>query len=313
VLILGEVRTCLLHNSAALPKAVVRELLGLKPGRRVLATDRPISRSVSPDLMVGVDCQLATEPLTKARGIGTVASHAVVTGGLVLQSSARARLERAVGNYRRDWSHYAARGGVVEVISRADVAQFALGHRSGGAAGAALDLGSVSEHLLGVVQMRPQLDHETSIRARPTRLRWTATVGEDLEPTVRLHVDSEVLRTVELTLPAAQLPLAERFCEDLALHDWLVTALAGVIDQADRDTLVGEDPIKPLTSAVERLVHLWMPGAHVVPEMRSLWAALEVRPGFSLQWNAQVARVRDQIALRTLDALEHTRRRDANW
>jgi hypothetical protein len=303
MLILGEVRTCLLNNSDPLPRAAVVELLGFKPGRRVLVTSRPISRSVSPDLIVGVDCRLATEPLTKARGIGTVTSHAVVTGGLVLQASARTNLVRSATSYRRAWSHYVSRHGIIEVISKADTAQLALGHRIGAAAGTALDLGAISEHLLGVVQMRPQLNYQAVIRSRPTRMRWSATVGDQDELAVKLHVDSDVLRTVEVTVPVGQLSFAEQFCEDLALHDWLITALDNVIEQTDRDTAVGVDPIRTFTSVAERLVHLWMPGAHINPVMRPLWETLERRPGFSLQWNTQVARIRDKIALRTLEAL----------
>jgi hypothetical protein len=305
MLIVGEVRTCLLRNSTRLNRRSVEELLGFKPGQRVLVTDRPVNRSVSPNLMIGVDCRLATDPVTKARGIGTVAVSAVATGGLVLQASARTRLERARDNNRRTWSHYAGRRGVVEVISKAEVAQLARGHRTAvGDDPFVLDLGSISERLIDLVQRRPQLDYQTVIRSRPTRMRWTATVCESDEPSVGLHVDSEVLRTVELAVPAELLRFAERFCEDLALHDWLITALGGAIDQADQDVEGGADPIKSLAAAVESLVHLWMPGAHVDPAMRVLWDALEMRPGFSLQWNAQVARIHDLISLRTLDALE---------
>lgn len=313
MLILGEVRTCLLNNSNPLSRAAVVELLRLKPGRQVLVTSRPINRSVSPDRFVGVDCRLATEPLTKAWGTGTVASHAVVTDGRVLQASARTHLVRSTTSHRRAWSHYMGRHGVIEVTSKADTAQLALGHRIGAVAGTELDLGAISEHLLGVVQMRSQLNYQAIIRSRPTRMRWSATASDQDELAVKLHVDSDVLRTVEVTVPVSQLSFAERFCEDLALHDWLITALGDVIEQTDRDTAVGADPIKIFTPVAEQLVHLWMPGAHVNPVLRSLWETLERRPGFSIQWNAQVARIRDKIALRTLEALEHVRQREANW
>jgi hypothetical protein len=313
MLIIGEIRTSLLRNSNRLNRPAVAELLGFKPGKRVLASDRPVNRSVSADVMVGVDCRLATLPPARARGIGTVASHAVVTGGLVLQSSARARLERAAVSHRLAWSHYAGRHGVVEVISKAEMVQVARGHRTAEPDGATLDLGAISEHLMVLVQQRSQLDYQTVVRARPTRVRWSAIECDQARPSVWLHVDSDVLRTVELTVPADLLGMAERFCEDIALHDWLITTLGGVIDQVDQEMATGADPIKTLAPAVERLVHLWMPGAHVDLPMRCLWDALEERPGFSLQWNAQVARIRDLIALRTLEALEHTRHRDITW
>ncbi|GLY70469.1 SCO2521 family protein [Amycolatopsis taiwanensis] len=312
MVILGEIRTCLLHNSRPLPKAVVGELLALKPGKRVRVTDRPVNLSVSPELAVGVDCRLASEPSAKARGIGTVLSHAMVTGGVVLQASARAWLARATSDTRQGWSHYARRVGTVEVIGKAGTEQLALGHRAGNAGGV-LDLGAISEYLLDVVQMRPQLDHTTAIRARPTCVRWTAMSAEDgqTEPMVRLHVEDEVSRTIELVVTADQLGLAQRFCEDVALHDWLLTTLGSTIEQAAR---VDDARTDMLAAAVERLVHLWMPGAHVHPVMQTLWDKLERQPGFSRQWGAQVAQIRDLVALRTLKALEQARRREtADW
>lgn len=312
MVILGEIRTCLLHNSRPLPKTVVSELLALKPGKRVRVTDRPVNLSVSPELAVGVDCRLASEPAAKARGIGTVVSHAMVTGGVVLQASVRAALARATSGIRQGWSHYARKVGTVEVIGKANTEQLALGHRTGSAAGE-LDLGAIGEYLLDVVQMRPQLDHTTAIRARPTRVRWTARCAEDgqAEPVVRLRLEDEVSRTIELVVAADQLGLAQRFCEDVALHDWLLTMLGSTIDQAAR----GDDArTDMLSAAVERVVHLWMPGAHVNPAMQALWDKLERQPGFSRQWGAQVAQIRDLVALRTLKALEQARRREtADW
>jgi hypothetical protein len=205
------------------------------------------------------------------------------------------------------------RHGVIEVTGKANDAQLARGHRIGTATGTELDLGAISEHLLGVVQIRPQLNYQAIIRSRPTRMRWSATVSEQNELAVKLHVDSEVLRTVEVAMPAGQLSFVEQFCEDLALHDWLITLLGDVIEQTDRATAVGVDPITIFGPVAERLVHLWMPGAHVDPVVKPLWETLEERPGFSLQWNAQVATVRDKIALHTLEALKHVRQRDANW
>ncbi|HEU5469555.1 MAG TPA: SCO2521 family protein [Actinophytocola sp.] len=314
MLIVGEIRTGLLHNSGRLPRSGVVALLEIIPGRRVRVTNRPVNRSVSPDRLVCVDCKIPTEPLTKTQAIGTVRSHAVVTDGLVLQSSARARVVRAPGKDRQAWSHYADRRGTVEVISKAELAQIARGYRNTPTPdNRTLDLGAISEYLVSVIQRRPQLDHRTGMRSRPTRMRWTAIAEPDRTPAVNLHVNSDVLRTVELILPPDLLSFAERFCEDLALHDWLITALDNVIAQDDHGTMVAPDSNDLLNAAVKRLVHLWMPGAHVDPAMSPLWEALENRPGFSRQWNAQVAWVRDQIALRTLDVVDHVRQHEANW
>lgn len=315
MLALGEVRTCLLHNAEPLPRPVVAQLLELVPGQRVLSTDRPIGHSVSPELTVGVDCRLAAvSPQIRARGIGTVISHALVTAGLVLQSSATANIQRAASDQRLAWSYYVARPGVIEVVARVDTsdlaADLAAGYLADSKPIATLDLGAVSEHLIGEVQGRPQLDHVTSIRVRPTRIHWAVRLSDSSTPTARVHVVDDVVRTLELTARENQLGLAVRFCEDFALHDWLLTTLGQIIEQADRARAKGArakggEPIEILSPAIERLLHLWMPGAHVDPVMRTLWGALEQRPGFSLQWNAQVARIRDQIALQTLQALRH--------
>jgi hypothetical protein len=307
VLILGEVRTCLLHNEGPLPQSLAAELLRLIPGRRVLSAVRPVGRSVSPDLAVGVDCRLATASRAAVRGVGTVISHAVITAGAVLQGSAKAHVQRAMADRRLTWSHYAASPGLIEVISSVDAADLATGYLSDTSPACTLDLGSVSGHLIDGIQMNPQLDHITYLRSRLTRVCWVAQVGDSDIPTARVHVKDDVVRTIELTVPENQLGLVDRFCEDFALHDWLLTTLTHIIGQADRAKIAGQEVIGILSPAVERLLHLWMPGAGVDPAMRMLWDALERRPGFSLQWNAQVDRIRDWIQLQTLQALEDIR------
>jgi hypothetical protein len=201
-----------------------------------------------------------------------------------------------------------ARPGVIEVIVHvADsvdlAADLAVGYLADVSPDVTLDLGAVSEHLIRKVQMRPQLDHITSLRARSTRVRWAARLGDSDTPAVRVHVVDNVVRTLELTVSESQLGLAARFCEDFALHDWLLTALGQVIEQASRAKAVDSEPIDILRPAIERLTHLWMPGAQVDPAMRTLWETLQQRPGFNLQWNSQLTRIRDQIALQTLQAV----------
>jgi hypothetical protein len=313
MLIIGEVRTGLLHNAGPLPQPVVTQLLSLAPGRRVLSASRPVSRSVSPELTVGVDCRLATESGIGARGIGTVASHAVITAGAVLQGSAKAQVRHAMADHRLAWSHYAGQPGVIEVISRANAADLAAGYLANTFPSGTLDLGSVSGHLIARVQMDPQLDHVTRVRSRLTRICWVARVSDSDLPVVQIHARDEVVRTIELTLPEDQVDLAARFCEDLALHDWLLTTVAQVIEQVDRAETAGREAIDILQPAVKRLLHLWMPGTYVDPAMRMLWDALERQSGFSLQWNAQTARIRDWIDLRTLQALEHVRYSHLEW
>jgi hypothetical protein len=313
VLVMGEVRTCLLHNAGPLPQPVVAQLLGLVPGRRVLSTGRPVGRSISPELTVGVDCRLATGSRTRARGIGTVTSHAIITAGAVLQGSAKTHVRHAAADYRLSWSHYAGQPGVIEVISQADATDLAAGYLADISPTCTLDLGSVSGHLINSVQMNPQLDHITHVRSRLTRVCWVAQIGDWDIPVARVHAKDDVVRTIKLTMPEGHLGLAARFCEDFALHDWLLTTVAQVIEQADRAETAGREAIDILRPAVKRLLHLWMPGTYVDPAMRMLWDALERRSGFSLQWNAQAARIRDWIDLRTLQALERVRHSSLEW
>ncbi|GAA4430274.1 SCO2521 family protein [Actinokineospora soli] len=313
MLILGEVRTCLLHNSSVLPRTAVDDLLAVRPGERVSSTERPVPRAVSPDLLEGVDCQLPTRSGTKASGIGTAITRAVVTAGLVLQASSSVRVTRASNDRRVAWEHYAERPGTVDVTSRADVRDLGDGHLRGSSGLTALDLGSLSERLITSVQMRPQLDRVTVIRARPLWIRWAAELTDTDRPTALVEVRNDNARTIRLVINHRHAGVVAQFCEDFALHDWLLTTLGYLLELVERGGTPRQDPVDILRAAIDRLVHVWMPGAHVDPALRVFWDSLERRPGFSLQWNTQVARVRDQIALRSLRALERLRHGDANW
>lgn len=307
MVIIGEIRTGLLRTSLPLPAQAVADLLSLRPGRQITATDRPVNRTVSPDSVVGVDCALSTEPQTRARGIGTVLTHAVVTGGAVVQASSRTRLEWVDYRERREWSHYTRRRGVVDVLGRPDRAKVIAGAKLPAPLHKALDLGAVCQRMLTLVQGRPQLDHRIALRTRPTQLRWNAVAVEGARPQVHLHIDSDVRRTVDLVVPPELLGEAGRFCEDLALHDWMYTALGRVVEQAERDMATGADPTNLLGAALTLLVRLWMPGAHVHHALRPLWSDLETEPNFTASWQQNVAWIRDQVSMRTLVAWQEAR------
>lgn len=306
-MIIGEIRTGLLRTSLPLPGQAVAELLSLRPGREVTPVERPINRTVSPDSVVGVDCALSTEPQTKARGIGTVVTHAVVVGGAVVQSSTSTRLEWVDYRERQGWSRYSHRRGVVDVLGGPDRAKVIAGAKLPSPQHRALDLGAVCQRMLTLVQGRPQLDHKVTLRTRPTALRWNAIAEEGARPRVHLHIDSDVRRTVDLVVPPDLLGEASRFCEDLALHDWLYTALRRVVEQAERDMATGADPTNLLGAALTVLVRLWMPGAHVHHALRPLWADLETEPNFTASWQQNVAWIRDQVSMRTLVAWQEAR------
>lgn len=313
MLALGEIRTCLLHNSTALSRPSVVQLLGLVPGDRVRSVDRPVSHAISPNVTMGIDCRLATASGAKVRGIGTVGSRVVITGGTVIQSSTLTHVRRATGTQRLDWSHYADRAHAIDAIGSADFTDLSTGFLADDSPTATLDLGAVSARVLADVQKQRQLDHITALRARSTRVRWAARLGASETAIARIHTRDSVIRTVELTVRDGDLDLVDAFCEDFALHDWLLTTLDQLIETAERAKAFGEEPISILGPAVERLLHLWMPGVHVPPSLCALWESLDRRPGYSLQWSAHVARIRDQIALHTLQELQQARHKSASW
>jgi hypothetical protein len=317
LVVLGEVRTCLLPSSTALTGAEACDLLALMPGCTVRWRERPGTLAVSPTTAVGVDCDLALGEQT-AHIVGTVATSAVLSGGRVLQSTARTRVVRAAGRRRQTWSHYLSQKGVTEVISRIPeraTAGEALveGYLTGPADVDTLDLASISERLLNRLRADPRLDQTPSVRAGTTRLRWTARVGGSAGPAAALHLDDGALRTVRMIVrDEADLDDAQRFCEDLAAHDWLLTVVAAALAEAQRFPSHSRERTDILAPVLEDLAGLWMPGAHTPASMRALWRELQVDPGLSRQWNALVAQLQNRIAVATLNILQH-KAFDTDW
>ncbi|MEV6770787.1 SCO2521 family protein [Nocardia sp. NPDC051030] len=323
LVLLGEVRTALLPNSAALAAREASALLSLLPGQRVLVRERPLPLAVSPSSAVGVDCQLATVSRSESRVIGTVGTHAVLVGGRVLQSSSCTRVERAAVSNRQRWSHYLTRVGSVELIHRlgddtAAAVDLTEGYLEGSSA-TTLDLASTSERLLTRVRMTPTLDQKPPVRTAPTRLRWAARVAPPVEGAVRgrtlfaFRLEDENTRSVRIMVPTVRdLAGVQRFCEDLAVHDWLLSTLGAALADADAGG-PDRDSLERLSPLLEQLVHLWMPGAHTPPRLRELWTRLENDPGFSRQWTAQVGQLRDRLAVATLEALRSAKISTAEW
>jgi hypothetical protein len=103
-----------------------------------------------------------------------------------------------------------------------------------------------------------------------------------------------------LTVGAENLSAAVELCEDLALHDWLLTALLRLIECSSHDRSTRQQLIDRLQPAIDHLLHLWMPAARLDKSMLPLWQSLEQQPGFTKQWTASVSWVRDQVALSTI-------------
>jgi hypothetical protein len=302
MLTLGEVATGLLQNSTSVPPPDCARLLELVFGERVRNATRPIAYTVSPDLLTGVDCRLAAGSGARTvRGVGTVVSRAAVTGGHVLQGSTFARVARSEAARRLPWSHYLSRPGVVEVIGKAEWGDLATGFTTPKPSNGTLDLGAVSDRLMDSVQARG-LDRKRPFPTMRTRLRWCVVHDGDTERMqVHYSVENDTLRTASLTVAAGDATAVATLCEDLALHDWLLTTLLDLVERSrggPRSQLL--DRLRP---AIEYLLHLLMPAARVDQSVMPLWESLERRPGFSKQWRALVDRIRDQVAIGTVTLL----------
>ncbi|MFH8450706.1 SCO2521 family protein [Streptomyces fungicidicus] len=319
VLACGEVRTCLLPALQALDSRAAAQLLGVRADERVLLSERPNLYGRSPDTLTGVDCPLPSANGARIRAVGTVAAHASLTEGRVLQSSAHFRAPAAGPDHRRPWGHYLVRPGTVEPFGKLPYEAVAQGLLTGGRSGE-LDVGLIADGLLTRVLRHPLLDQRPPLKSRPTRLRWVALpTGRDEGPSIeRFTVAEDELRTVRLRVPAGT-PSGDiaGLCDDLALHDWLLTTVVRILDgirlgagdPPARPRHAGERPavVTALRPAVDHLLHLWMPRARVSPGLAPLWDALEERPGFTRQWRTLVQRIRDQLALH---AVPH---REAEW
>lgn len=319
LILLGEVHTCLLPGEAALSREATTELLALVPGRRVLSRERPIALAASPAKAVGVDCAIpAANNGPALRGVGTVTANAVVTGGRVLQSSTRARFVPAKAASRQTWDHYLSRVGVVEVLSKipdpVETQRSVIGGFLEGSGGRQnLDLASITARLLTAVRMDPLLDPHAPLLAATTRLRWTATISEQ-EPRVSFRLLGPTERAVEVQVRDEQeLAHVARFCEDLALHDWLLTTLTDLIEESARHPLLSDEAVNLLSALTVHLVHLWMPAAHTPPAVRPLWAGLEDDPGFSREWQAGTGQLRDRLSVVTAQALRGSRISTTDW
>ncbi|MFC3990347.1 SCO2521 family protein [Actinoplanes siamensis] len=290
--------TAALRHSGGMPRERVEDALGLLAGERVRISERPIGYAVSPKTFTGVDCRILARSGAKVRGVGTLMGRACLTGGRVLQSSAVARIDPVGGGYRRAWSHYLARLGVVEALGRTDLPGTAAAHLAADRSSSTMGMGAFCVRLLSEIQGSPVLDKSTPVRARRTVLRWAALIDERNEGVrVRFAVREDGLRTVRLVLGPAEIDDIVDLCEDLALHDWLLTALMSVIEQSQIGVEQPAQSVLKLRPAVDHLLHLWMPAARLGGVALSVWEGLESRPGLSRQWDASVRRVRDQMAM----------------
>jgi hypothetical protein len=299
MLVMGEVHTGLLQNSGEIPESACRQALGLLSGEAVRVSRRPIVHAVSPDRLTGVDCRLPSASQSRARGVGTVLTRCTITGGRVVQGSSYVRITRSAADRRLPWSHYLASPGVVEVLGKAKAQDLADGFTDDLPADG-LDLGAISARFVDLVQSSPLLDRRAPFKIQRSRLRWVAESGE---PAIRFTLHTDQLRTMRLVHAGEFTPAVADLCEDLALHDWLLTTLLVIVERARIGSTPGPETAAKLAPAIDHLLHLWMPAARVDDALAPFWESLDRRPGFTRQWQSLVDRIRDQIAVNVLALL----------
>ncbi|MFJ9627990.1 SCO2521 family protein [Streptomyces sp. NPDC101175] len=305
VLACGEVRTCLLPSLGTLDRRAAAELLRLRADEHVRVSERPNLYARSPEVLTGVDCRLPAANSAKVRAVGTVAARAVLTQGRLLQSTAYVSILADGPDHRRPWGQYLVRPGVVEPFGKLPEQAVAQGVLRGGRRGE-LDLGMIAEGLLARLVRHPILDHKAPFKSRRTHLRWAARRIPDGEaPSLDCFTLAEDgLRTVELRVPeSVPAGAVAGLCEDLALHDWLLTTLVYILENSRFAAADGPEAVLVLRPAVDHLLHLWMPRAHVDHGLGHLWDVLEREPGFTRQWQTLVQRIRDQLALQAIPLL----------
>ncbi|WP_336080927.1 SCO2521 family protein [Nocardia sp. SSK8] len=306
--VLGEVRTALLPESAALSRGSAAELMALVHGRPVRSRERPVIWAQSPTVVEGIDCRFATPDQRRVRAVGTVAARAAVVGGRIMQSSAHSTVLPAASDRRQKWVHYLGRPGVAEVLTRAPAglgAELTAGFLAvRDSATDTFDPGAVAARLATRVRRNPMLDQNPPLHTPTTRLRWAARVEAGTPATMTMTLHPGELRTADFVVgDLAELAAVQAFCDDLALHDWLLTVLTEVIDEAEMYELSRTPVDQVISPLLEHLVYLWMPGSATPPPLRGLWEVLEADPGFSRQWHARVGQLRDRLAVATLAAL----------
>jgi hypothetical protein len=310
VLTFGEIHTGLLQNSTALSSGRVSELLDLVVGERVRRFERPVAHAVSPDRLTGVDCILPSSSGRTTRGIGTVVSHLAVTGGHIVQGSSYAKVEQVHRHgLRLPWSHYLARPGTVEPIGKANLADVAEGFLDAPHGGQVLDIGAISGRVIDEVQESATLDRRRPFRSGRTVLRWAVLRASDGSNSASFGIESKTDRTLLLHVdrglePRLTAEIMQTFAEDLALHDWLLTAVLSLLDRSLESPGNRPHLVAMLHPAVEFLLHLWMPGARVDATLQPLWESLDTRANLSKQWRTCVDRIRDQLNLSTIALLE---------
>jgi hypothetical protein len=301
-LTIGEVHTSLLLTSTAVPDGIAAELLAIAPGRSVRTRQRPIRHAWSPEVLTGVDCSALLAGRREVRVVGTPATQLSLTDGRIIQAGTHATFRHDPAGRRRPWAHYLAQPGVLEVLGKVSEESLATGSLLGPATTAALDLGAVNTRTLAAIQRSEGLDRNPPFRSRRTRLRWSAE-SSDHEQEIVFTLGTDGLRTVRLRTAEPDPRALADFCADLALHDWLLSTLLDIVERSLARGRPATELISMLRPGIDHLVHVWMPAAHLSKTLAPIWQELDLRAGFSLQWQKTVERIRDQLSVGVIEAL----------
>ncbi|TDO42538.1 hypothetical protein C8E87_6311 [Paractinoplanes brasiliensis] len=283
-----------------------RRLVDLVAGEQVLVSTRPRSSLRSPERLVGVDCPLGPPGGRQVRGIGTVRQRALITDHEVVQGSAFVKVVPAPYSSRQSWSHYLARPGVIETVGRADAHELDAALAAARRAPSTLDLGTIAERVTDEVQSATRGGSREPFRAARVRLRWVArmTGEDDTLSEVRFDAVDDRLRVLRFIVPGGTPPgPVAAVCEDVALHDWLLTTLIANVRKAAIGLETRAETLRRLLPAIDHLLHVWMPAARADDLTERMWIALERHAGFTRQWNTLVNRIRDQLSVGVAEAL----------
>lgn len=302
-LIIGEVHTGLLLTSAAVSADATAALLDILPGGTVRTRQRPVRYAWSPEVLTGVDCLAPLPGQREVRVVGTSATRVCLADGHIVQASTHTILKHERTGRRRAWGHYLAQPGVLEVLGTENEENLAAGFLEGPPTSRALDLGAINIRALAAIQRSQSLDKMPPFRSRRTRLRWSAQSAGDTQEMI-FTLGGDGLRTLRLRTDEPDPQALADFCDDLALHDWMLSTLLDLVDRAMARSRPAAELIGLLRPAIDHLVHAWMPAAHTTKSLLGAWHEFDRRSGFSLQWQKTVERIRDQLSVGVIEALQ---------
>lgn len=306
-LTIGEVRTGFLRHSTSFSPAASSILLDLVPGEQVRHASRPRAYAISPESLTGVDCSMPSLSGRQVRGVGTVASRVTLTGGRILQACSYTTIVRAERDFRQPWSHYLGRPGAVEFLGKMNVDDAASGFAEDDDGFQGIELGAIAEHAMNNLQNSSMLDGKLPVKVPRGSWRWAFQCPEPGGRYLfRFKILKDGTRLMRLSAPGHDIADLMDLVEDMALHDWLLSTVEGIVERAELGSGPTEKMLIRVRPVIDHVLHHWMPGARVKQDLLPLWDSLDRVQGLTRQWDILVNRVRDQLAMSTITMLSAT-------